>query len=215
MLATATASTTTNLARDRIGPGFASEPLTPETLPSKSGAGRAQTTAELRQAKPDRVAFRAQKRLPIRVILDGVRQGYNVGALFRLCDAFLCESLVICGRDDSRGTRKLVQAAQGTHKWVPWQQCESAEDAVRAARADGWFIVALEQTSGAVSLEQFAPRFPMCLVLGSERAGVSQSVLDLSDAAVSIPMGGMANSLNVATAAAIVLHKLAMFPAER
>ena len=159
MLATATASTTTSPACDRVEPVFAFEPLTRETLPSKSGAGLAQTTAELRQAKPDRVAFRAQKRLPVRVILDGVRQGYNVGALFRLSDAFLCESLVICGRDDSRGARKLVQAAQGTHKWVPWQQRESAEDAVRAARADGWFIVALEQTSGAVALEQFAPRF--------------------------------------------------------
>ena len=215
MLATVTASTTTNLVRERVDPGFNSEPVTLETLPSVSGAGMAQTTAELRQGKPDRIAFRAQKRLPVRVILDGVRQGYNVGALFRLCDAFLCESLVICGRDDSRGTRKLVQAAQGTHKWVPWQQCESAEDAVRAARVNGWFVVALEQTSGAVTLEQFAPRFPMCLVLGSERAGVSQSVLDIADAAVSIPMGGMANSLNVATAAAIVLHKLATFPAER
>ena len=48
----------------------------------------------------------------------------------------------------------------------------------------------------------------MCLVLGSERAGVSQAVLDLADAAVVIPMQGMANSLNVATAAAIVLHTL-------
>ena len=153
--------------------------------------------------------------MPVRVILDGVRQGYKVGALFRLCDAFLCESLIICGRDDSRGTRKLVKAAQGTHKWVPWQQCESAEAAVPATRADGWFIVALEQTSGAVTLEQFVPRFPMCLVLGSERTGVSQSVLDLSDAAVAIPMCGMANSLNVVTAAAIVLHKFATFPAER
>ena len=48
MLATVTASTTTNLARDRVDPVFAFEPLTPETLPSVSGAGLAQTTAELR-----------------------------------------------------------------------------------------------------------------------------------------------------------------------
>ncbi len=174
-----------------------------------SAVGRALTTAELRHDKPDRHAFRTRARLPIQVVLDGVRQGYNVGALFRLCDAFLCERLVVCGRDGTKGSRKLVQAAQGTQRWVPWEQADSATEVVQAARAGGYQIVAVEQTSAAESLDQFLPRYPICLVLGSERAGVSQTVLDLADAAVVIPMQGMANSLNVATAAAIVLHTLA------
>lgn len=176
---------------------------------SPGGARRALTTAELRRSKMERHAFRACPRLPIRIVLDGVRQGYNVGALFRLCDAFLCEHLVVCGRDASRGMRKLVQAAQGTHHWVPWEQRDSAVEAVLAARAEGCQVVAVEQTSDAVGLDRFLPRYPVCLVFGSERAGVSQAVLDLADAAVTIPMRGMANSLNVATAAAIVLHGLA------
>ena len=191
---------------DALAPGagpFGDRPATVD-----APAGRALTTAELRAGKPDRRAFLAQARLPVRVVLDGVRQGYNVGALFRLCDAFLCERLVVCGRDGARGARKLVQAAQGTHNWVPWEQRDCAADAVRDARAGGWQVVAVEQTSGAVGLDRFAPRRPVCLVLGSERAGVSRSVLDLADAAVAIPMRGMANSLNVATAAAIVLHAL-------
>ncbi len=174
-----------------------------------SAVGRALTTTELRHDKPDRHAFRTRGRLPIQVVLDGVRQGYNVGALFRLCDAFVCELLVVCGRDGTRGSRKLIQAAQGTQRWVPWEQANSATEVVQAVRAGGYQIVAVEQTSGAASLDHFLPRYPMCLVLGSERAGVSQAVLDLADAAVVIPMQGMANSLNVATAAAIVLHTLA------
>ena len=180
-----------------------------KAIGASGGAGRALTTAELRRDKPDRHAFRARPRLPVRVVLDGVRQGYNVGALFRLCDAFLCERLVICDRDASRGMRKLVQAAQGTHHWMPWEQRDSAVEAVLAARAEGCQVVAVEQTSDAVGLDRFLPSYPVCLVLGSERAGVSQAVLDLADAAVTIPMRGMANSLNVATAAAIVLHGLA------
>jgi tRNA G18 (ribose-2'-O)-methylase SpoU len=48
------------------------------------------------------------------------------------------------------------------------------------------------------------------LVLGSERHGLSQEIIELADAAVAIPMFGMANSINVATAAAIVLHQLAL-----
>lgn len=183
------------------------------TTAEPPAAGRALTTAELRRGKPDRRAFLAQPRLPVRVVLDGVRQGYNVGALFRLCDAFLCERLVVCGRDGARGMRKLVQAAQGTHNWVPWEQRDHAADAVREARAAGWQVVAVEQTSDAVDLGRFVPRHPVCLVLGAERSGVSQAVLDLADAAVVIPVRGMANSLNVATAAAIVLHALAAPPA--
>ncbi len=172
-------------------------------------AGLALTTGELRRHKPARHAFRAQARLPVEVVLDGVRQGYNVGALFRLCDAFLCERLVVCGRDAGQGMRKLVQAAQGTHNWVPWDQADRASEVVRAARARGYQVVAVEQTRNAVNLDQTELRYPVCLVLGSERAGVSQAVLDLADRAVSIPMRGMANSLNVATAAAIVLHGMA------
>ena len=179
----------------------------------RPGAGRALTTTELRQAKDDRSAFEVRPRLPIRVVLDGVRQGYNIGALFRLCDAFLCEQLVICGRDATGGRRKLVQAAQGTNKWVPCEQQGSAAEAVRVARSDGYQVVAVEQTDGAVTLGEFVPLYPICLVLGSEREGVSHSVLDLADAAVVLPMRGMANSLNIATAAAIVLHSLTIgFP---
>ncbi len=194
-----------------------SQPLRPSLTVSaslggqdNSPAGRALTTAELRRGKPDRHAFRARARLPVQVVLDGVRQGYNVGALFRLCDAFLCERLVVCGRDATRGMRKLVQAAQGTHKWVPWDHADTAIEVVRAARAAGYQIVAVEQTQGAVGLGQVVFRDPVCLVLGSERDGVSQALLDLADAAVVIPMRGMANSLNVATAAAIVLHTMAV-----
>ena len=78
---------------------------------------------ELRQSKPGRADFAAQARNPITVVLDGVRGNYNIGAIFRLCDAFLVERLVICG-EESRAPRsallrkrKLVQAAMGAQRW--------------------------------------------------------------------------------------------------
>jgi tRNA G18 (ribose-2'-O)-methylase SpoU len=169
---------------------------------------RALTKDDLRQAKPPRAAFEHLPRRPIRVVLDGVRQGYNVGALFRLCDAFLCEELVICGRDGSHGTRKLMQAAQGTSRWVPWRASEDTVPVVQQARLDGYRVIVVEQTDDAVDIDAFQPSLPLCLVLGSEKSGVSDDVLRLADGAVAIPMSGMANSLNVPTAAAIVLHTL-------
>jgi len=165
------------------------------------------TTAELRRAKCDRIAFAAKPRLPIRVVLDRVTQAYNIGAMFRLCDAMLSERLVITGVDVDLGKRNLGQAACGTQHWTPWSHEKTAVDAVLRARADGYQIAVVELASGSVPPEAFLPKFPLCLVLGGEFDGVSQDVVDLADAVIEIPMRGMANSINVSTAAAIVLYE--------
>ncbi len=170
---------------------------------------RVLATAELRRSKTGRAAFPALRRNPIVVVLDGVRQNYNIGAIFRLCDAFLVERLVICGTPVALRNRKLVQAAAGTQHWVPWEQATDAVSVVRAAKASGCWIAAVELTADSIGPAALQPRFPAVLVLGAELGGVSQPVLACADAAVAIPMLGMANSLNVATAAAIILYDLA------
>jgi 23S rRNA (guanosine2251-2'-O)-methyltransferase len=179
---------------------------------SKSGAkvDRVLSSAELRRPKASRDAFLALPRRPTTVVLDGVVQNYNIGAIFRLCDAFLVERLVICGIMVELRKRKLVQAARGTQRWVPWERVENPVTAVAAAKSAGAWVVAVEQTSGGNSPEDLAPAFPACVVLGSEMRGVSQEIVDIADAAVTIPMLGMANSINVATAAAIVLYRLSV-----
>jgi tRNA (guanosine-2'-O-)-methyltransferase len=82
--------------------------------------------------------------------------------------------------------------------------------AVIACRNDGYRIVVAEQTRDAVPPQVLPAVFPVCLVLGSEFHGVSASVLALADAAVAIPVHGMANSLNVSTAAGIILNHLTL-----
>jgi tRNA G18 (ribose-2'-O)-methylase SpoU len=179
-------------------------------MPEESGAraGQVLSSADLRQAKIGRDEFPALRRRPITVVLDGVSRNYNIGAIFRLCDAFLVERLVVGGAAVNLRKRKLVQAAQGTQHWVPWEQAESAAATVAAAKMAGASVIAVELTSVGVRPEQLAPPFPVCLVLGEEKRGVSQEILDMADTAVSIPMLGMANSINVSSAAAIVLYRL-------
>ena len=153
---------------------------------------RALTTSDLRRAKATRDEFLLRPRRPITVVLDGVTQNYNIGAIFRLCDAFLVQELVVCGAKVELHKRKLVQAAQGT----------------QPVKARGAWVVFAEQTTGSVRPEELAPMFPVTLVLGGERSGVSPEVINAADGAVVIPMLGMANSLNVATTAAIMLYWL-------
>jgi tRNA G18 (ribose-2'-O)-methylase SpoU len=165
-------------------------------------------TAELRQSKPNRATFATQRRNPVTIVLDGVTGHYNIGAIFRLCDAFLVERLIVGGAVVALRNRRFVQAASGTERWVPWQNGADAAAFVRAAKAAANWVAVVELTAGSVCLAALKPRFPAILVLGSETSGVSRAVLACADQAVAIPMLGMANSLNVATAGAIVLHEL-------
>ena len=86
---------------------------------------RALTTPELRRGKLPRDEFLVQPRRPITVVLDGVGQNYSIGAIFRLCDAFLVQALVVCGTKFDLHKRRLVQAAQGTQHWVPWTKYQT------------------------------------------------------------------------------------------
>jgi tRNA G18 (ribose-2'-O)-methylase SpoU len=165
-------------------------------------------TAELRLSKPGRKEFGIRQRNPVTVVLDGVMGHYNIGAIFRLCDAFLVERLIICRTVVALRNRRFIQAAAGTQHWVPWQEENDAAIFVRAAKASGQWIAVVELTAESQSPAALEPRFPAILVLGSESSGVSPGVLAQADQAIAIPMLGMANSLNVATAGAIVLHEL-------
>jgi tRNA G18 (ribose-2'-O)-methylase SpoU len=169
---------------------------------------RALTTSELRRTKATRDEFLLRPRRPITVVLDRVTQNYNIGAIFRLCDAFLVQELGICSTKVELRKRRLVQAAQGTQHWVPWSERQYASEAVADAKAKAAWVLVAEQTTASVRPEQLEPVFPTILVLGGERSGVSPEVLQAADAVVAIPMLGMANSLNVATVAAILLYWL-------
>jgi tRNA G18 (ribose-2'-O)-methylase SpoU len=164
---------------------------------------------ELRQSKLSRADFPAIARAPITVVLDGVSGNYNIGAIFRLCDAFLIERLVIYGVPVQLRKRRLIEAAMGAQRWVPWREEADAAVVVRGLKAAGHWIAAVELTAASVPPGGWRPRFPAVLVLGGERSGISPAVLACADQAVAIPMRGMANSLNVATAGAIMLHELA------
>jgi hypothetical protein len=87
------------------------------------------------------------------------------------------------------------KAAQGTQGWVPWSDYQNASQAIADAKARGAWVVVAEQITDSVRPEQLVPKFPACLVLGGERSGVSPEAIAVADAAVAIPMLGMANSL--------------------
>jgi 23S rRNA (guanosine2251-2'-O)-methyltransferase len=151
--------------------------------------------------------------LPAVVILDNVRSLYNTGAFFRTADACAIERLVLCGitpRPDQGGRqqRSIAKTALGAELAVPWEYHADSRSAVQAWMAAGYHAVAVETSPDAVDLYDWHPKWPVCLVFGHEKNGVGETLTDLIEVCVRIPMFGAKRSLNVATAGGVVLYEL-------
>ena len=160
---------------------------------------------ELRRV--DVATFRQQPKQPVVLMLDNVRSLQNVGAMFRTADAFGIESLALCGITGCPPHRELHNAALGAEDSVAWHYFASAEDALTQFRAQGYKILVLEQCEGSVLLNQVVHNVTekWVFVVGNEVEGVTQSVASVADLCVEIPQRGTKHSLNVATAAGILL----------
>ena len=157
--------------------------------------------------RPSRHDFPTLPRRPIRVVLDGVSYLPNIGTMFRLSDAFRAERLYVCGFNLEPHKRKLTKAAAGTIAWVPWELADSAESVVRASKEAGYSIAVIELAEDSVPPQELRSDAPVCLVIGAERHGVSKGVLELADQRIEVPTDGLGGSINLTTAAAIVLYE--------
>lgn len=151
--------------------------------------------------------------LPVIVILDNVRSLYNTGAFFRTADACAVEKLVLCGitpRPDqgSRQLRGIAKTALGAELSVPWEYEPDTDIAVANASTAGYHTAVLEPAPGGLDLFEWTPIWPLCLVFGHETDGVAPRVARTATTHLRIPMLGTKKSLNVATAAGVVLYEL-------
>jgi tRNA G18 (ribose-2'-O)-methylase SpoU len=165
------------------------------------------TTEELIKAKGDLKKIKNSSKPDIYLILDNIRSMYNVGAIFRTCDAAGVKKLYLCGITATPPRKEIEKTALKTIDFVDWEHCESTRELVSKLKSEGVSIIALEQTDKSLDYTEFDYQKPLAIIIGHETEGISQEVLDLCDFSVEIPMRGIANSLNVATAAGIILYK--------
>ena len=152
-------------------------------------------------------------RLPVVVVLDNIRSLYNTGAFFRTADGCAVEKLVLCGitpRPDqgARQARAIAKTALGAETSVRWEYEAETATALEKAAAAGYQVVAVENSPDAVDLYDWTPSWPVCLVFGHETSGVTAELARRIETHVRIPMLGEKRSLNVASAAAVVLYEL-------
>ncbi|HET7152210.1 MAG TPA: RNA methyltransferase [Candidatus Kapabacteria bacterium] len=147
-------------------------------------------------------------RHPITVVLDNIRSLYNVGSVFRTCDAARVEKLILTGFTPHPPRKEIEKTALGAIESVPWEYHKNAVDAVKELKQRGITIAVLEQTDKSIpyySLEK--KNFPLCLIVGNEISGVDSELVALADVALEIPMYGVKHSLNVAVACGIAVFE--------
>jgi 23S rRNA (guanosine2251-2'-O)-methyltransferase len=151
--------------------------------------------------------FREAQKHPVRVVLSNVRSLNNIGSVFRTCDAFLLEGIILCGITATPPHREINKTALGATESVVWEYMEDTADTVRKLHGKGYLVYAVEQTRNSCMLHEFSPdrdaRY--ALVFGHEINGVDQEVIDLCDGILEIPQHGTKHSLNIAVSAGIVL----------
>ena len=151
--------------------------------------------------------FKKSKKLPIAVVLDHVRSLHNIGSIFRTCDAFLVETLYLCGISATPPHKEIHKTALGAEESVVWKYFETTMQAVDHLQANGYMVWGVEQTHNSTSLEQFSieqgKRY--AFIFGNEVRGIEQDVLDRCEGCIEIPQFGTKHSFNVSVSAGIVL----------
>ena len=147
-----------------------------------------------------------RERHPVSALLDNVRSLYNVGSIFRTCDAALASELLLTGFTPYPPRKEIEKTALGATGTVPWQYFPAAAEAAQYLKNNGTRIIAVELTDSSKPYHALTRAdFPCCFILGNELTGISPELLREADDAVEIPMYGVKHSLNVAVAAGVVL----------
>ncbi len=142
---------------------------------------------------------------PLIVICDGISDPHNLGAIIRCAEGAGAHGIILPKRRAAGITPAVVKASAGATEHIAAVKCANISDTIRKLKDMGFWIFAAE--ADGTSYTEADYNCPCAIVLGSEENGVSDIVKKNSDFTVSIPMLGKVNSLNVSTAAAVILYE--------
>lgn len=220
--ATEAASSSSSAAAAASSSAAAASPAAGAARPSKKSKSSAPVVVlseeeraakrAAREARLAAVASLAEDLTPLfpgrpecRVLVYNLSKKGNFGTLVRTAVAFGATQIIVVG---NRKINTLGQ--QATARFIAWKFFDSFAPAVAWIKQDGWKLIGIEIGERAVSVTTRPFADKTVFVLGNEGAGLDQKTLDACDSIVYIPQYGRGTaSLNVATAAAIVLHQFA------
>jgi len=144
---------------------------------------------------------------PFLILLDGIQDPRNLGAIIRTADAVECQGVVIPRRNAAGLTATVTKASAGTSAYVPVARVANLNHAMQTLREEGIWLIGLAE-EGPTVYDRVDFTMPIALVIGSEDKGLRPLVRRNCDQVASLPIAGHAGSLNASVAAAIVLYEV-------
>ncbi len=144
---------------------------------------------------------------PFFVILDRITDVRNFGAIARTAEGMGADGIVIPAKGAAQINEDSIKTSAGALALIPVCRENDLRESIRYLKESGIRIVGCtEKAKGKIQESHLSD--PLAIVLGSEENGISQSVLDLCDEEIRIPMAGSIDSLNVSVAAAICFYEV-------
>ena len=148
-----------------------------------------------------------KKEKKIIVMLDGIEDPHNLGAILRSADVFEASGIILPKHNSVSLNATVAKTSAGAINYVPVAVVNNLHQAIQTFKKEGYWIVSTDG-SATISYSSLTYDFPVVVVIGSEGKGVSSLVLKNSDYIVKIPQFGHVNSLNASVAAGILLAEV-------
>lgn len=142
---------------------------------------------------------------PLVLILDSLKDPQNLGTLLRTAEVVAVHGVLLPLRRTATVTPAVVAASSGASEHMLIAQVNLAQ-AINKLKNEGVWVIGLESTKEAKSLEEVDLGGPLALVVGSEGEGMRALVRKSCDQLIRLPMRGRINSLNAAVAGSIALY---------
>src|SRR6476659_6545905 len=125
--------------------------------------------------------FKGSAKFPIIVVLENIRSAYNVGSVFRTCDAFLIEAIYIIGYSAKPPHKEIKKTALGAENTVDWKYFKTTAEAIEELKNKKYKVFAVEQAEGSHELNRLDSDAGerLAVVFGNEVSGVEQSTIQL------------------------------------
>ncbi|MCL1795520.1 MAG: 23S rRNA (guanosine(2251)-2'-O)-methyltransferase RlmB [Clostridia bacterium] len=149
---------------------------------------------------------RARGEDPLLVILDGVTDPHNLGAIIRSAECAGAHGVIVPERRSVGLTPAAVKASAGAVEYLPVARETNLPRLLETLKSEGLWIAAADM--GGKNYTESDLKGPLALVIGAEGTGVSRLVLERSDHRIALPMAGAIQSLNASVAAGILLYEV-------
>lgn len=151
-------------------------------------------------------ALAMPKKHRLYVMLDGLEDPHNLGAILRSCDAFQVDGVIIPKNRSVQLNATVAKVSTGSIEHVNVIQVVNLHQTIRKLKENGFWIVGTDMDTPQ-TIHEMDVDSDLCIVIGGEGKGLGRLVRDNCDYIVKIPMSGHVNSLNASVSCAIILYE--------